>query len=130
MQFLGNSIQGEISSQILGNILYGVFYNIIGNCMGVHTVFSGIFHDLGNSTFQGKNIPGFQKAFQIPKGNGLQLFFYQYTAADVINLGTDILGILGIGKTAFKLGKNMIGNRTGFLEIPVVQTAFNLIKIQ
>lgn len=75
MQFLSNGIQGEISSQILDNILYGVFYNVIGNCMGVHTVFPGIFHDLRNSTLQGKNIPGFQKVFQISKGNRLQLFF-------------------------------------------------------
>ena len=93
-RFLSNGIQGEISSQILDNILYGVFYNVIGNCMGVHTVFPGIFHDLRNSTLQGKNIPGFQKVFQISKGNRLQLFFYQYTAADVVNLGTDILCIL------------------------------------
>ena len=94
VQLLGNNVQGKISSQVLGNITDGVFNNIVGNCMGVHTVFPGIFHDLRNSTLQGKNIPGFQKVFQISKGNRLQLFFYQYTAADVVNLGTDILCIL------------------------------------
>ena len=36
MQFLSNGIQGEISSQILDNILYGVFYNVIGR-----TIFGG-----------------------------------------------------------------------------------------
>ena len=45
-------------------------------------------------------------------GTGSSSFFTSDTAADVVNLGTDVLGILGIGKTAFELGKNMIGNRS------------------
>ena len=94
MQLLGDHIQGKISSQILGNEPDGVFNNVIGNCMGIQAVFPGVFHNYRNGALQGKNIPGFQKLFQILKGNWLQLFFYQYTAADVINLGADILCVL------------------------------------
>lgn len=112
------------------NITDGVFNNIVGNCVGGHAVLSCVFHNFRHCIFQGKNIPGSQKLFQIQNGHRIQLLFYHDTAADVVDLGADVLGILGIGKAGFELGKNVAGNRSGLLEIPVVQAAFNLVQIQ
>lgn len=98
--------------------------------MGGHAVLSCVFHNFRHCIFQGKNIPGSQKLFQIQNGHRIQLLFYHDTAADVVDLGADVLGILGIGKAGFELGKNVAGNRSGLLEIPVVQAAFNLVQIQ
>ena len=130
VQLLGNNVQGKISRQVLGNITDGVFNNIVGNCVGGHAVLSCVFHNFRHCIFQGKNIPGSQKRFQIQNGHRIQLLFYHDTAADVVDLGADVLGILGIGKAGFELGKNVAGNRSGLLEIPVVQAAFNLVQIQ
>ena len=55
--------------------------------------------------------------------------FQQNAGADIINLGTDIFGVIGVREAAAEFCENAVQSTFGMFELPGIQTVFEMKQI-